>query len=251
MIRLGTLAFVFLLGGIAFGQPKKARKEIVEVKYNSPDNKDTTSLRMEYAYYPKAKKAFMDSIDRRIARFVTELTFGESSTAINIPDKAFVLEALNSYKSQNLEFVEEEYYNLWFIDASATITDHKDYVTLDLIEYNYSGGAHPNSSVEFVHYDKKNGKRLSITDFVGDVEELTKIAEVYFRRAREISPDADLTEEGFWFEDGKFALNDNFYFVEDDLVFYFNNYEITAYAYGPTEFSIPLTEIKQLFIREP
>lgn len=90
-----------------------------------------------------------------------------------------------------------------------------------------------------------------MSNFVSDVDELTRIAEVYFRQAREIDPNADLSQEGFWFEDGKFKLNENFYFDDGDLVFYFNNYEITAYAYGPTEFYIPGTEIKQLFIRKP
>jgi hypothetical protein len=30
------------------------------------------------------------------------------------------------------------------------------------------------------------------------------------------------------------------------LVFYYNNYEITAYAFGPTELEIPYSKIKNL-----
>lgn len=63
---------------------------------------------------------------------------------------------------------------------------------------------------------------------------------------KQLGPDDDLGSAGFWFENNKFSLNDNFLILDSGLVFYYNNYEITAYAFGPTELEIPYTKIKTL-----
>jgi len=41
-------------------------------------------------------------------------------------------------------------------------------------------------------------------------------------------------------------LNENFLIRDSSLVFYYNNYEITAYSFGPTELEIPYSKIKNL-----
>ncbi len=63
---------------------------------------------------------------------------------------------------------------------------------------------------------------------------------------KELAADADLGQAGFWFENNEFFLNDNFLITDSSLVFYYNNYEITAYAFGPTELIIPFSKIKSL-----
>jgi len=76
--------------------------------------------------------------------------------------------------------------------------------------------------------------------------ELTKVGEAEFRKLKELTAEADLGQAGFWFENNEFFLNDNFLITDSSLVFYYNNYEITAYAFGPTELSIPFSKIKSL-----
>ncbi len=75
---------------------------------------------------------------------------------------------------------------------------------------------------------------------------LTPIAEVYFRKARQLSPTADLKEAGFWFPDGRFKLNENFGLTDTALLFNFNMYEIAARSMGETRIAIPLTGIPGL-----
>ena len=67
-----------------------------------------------------------------------------------------------------------------------------------------------------------------------------------FRRLKELTSEADLGQAGFWFENNKFYLNDNFLITDSSLVFYYNDYEITAYAFGPTELIIPYSKIATL-----
>jgi len=81
-------------------------------------------------------------------------------------------------------------------------------------------------------------------------KKLTKIGEAEFRKLKELTTEADLGQAGFWFENNKFFLNDNFLITDSSLVFYYNNYEITAYAFGPTEIILPYLKIKSLIGQE-
>ena len=80
----------------------------------------------------------------------------------------------------------------------------------------------------------------------GYEQNLNEIAEQEFRKMKELKENEDLDEAGFWFDDNKFNINNNFALSEGGLTFYYNNYEITAYAYGPTELIIPLVKVSQL-----
>jgi len=116
------------------------------------------------------------------------------------------------------------------------------------MEYSYTGGAHANSMVEFKNYNLSNGDEITLDEIIRPDKQtdLKKIGEAEFRKVRELSAEADLGQAGFWFEDNEFYLNDNFLITDSSLVFYYNDYEITAYAYGPTELIIPLFKIKSL-----
>ena len=72
------------------------------------------------------------------------------------------------------------------------------------------------------------------------------IGEEIFRQTNEIEPNKDLTEAGYWFDNNKFSVNKNFTVDENGMTFYYNNYEITAYAFGPTELFIPYNRINDL-----
>nr|MCU0409966.1 RsiV family protein [Bacteroidales bacterium] len=84
----------------------------------------------------------------------------------------------------------------------------------------------------------------------GYENELNNTAEKIFRAEKQLSPDANLESEGFWFEGNKFYLNKNFGIKNDGLVFYFNSYEIAPYAMGPTEIKIPYATIKKLVLND-
>ena len=77
-------------------------------------------------------------------------------------------------------------------------------------------------------------------------QELKIIGEAEFRKLKELTSEADLGQAGFWFENNEFYLNDNFLITDSSLVFYYNDYEITAYAFGPTELIIPYSKISAL-----
>ena len=156
-------------------------------------------------------------------------------------------EFIQDYKSFKEEFPDAA--QSWVIERSGEVKLNKANIfSIDYTEYAFTGGAHPNTFVSFKNFNLNNGEEISLDELLTleKQKELTKIAEQEFRQLKQLGPDDDLGSAGFWFENNKFSLNDNFLISDSGLVFYYNNYEITAYAFGPSELEIPYTKIKTL-----
>ena len=117
--------------------------------------------------------------------------------------------------------------------------------SLKFVEYSYTGGAHPNQNTSYKNYRVSDGSEITLQDLLGDNfrPQLTQIAEKVFRQRRNIPESASYNDYGYTFEGGKFVLNDNFCVLNDSLVFYYNSYEIAAYAAGPSRLAIPLERL--------
>ena len=142
-----------------------------------------------------------------------------------------------------------EAFQLWSLERIGKVRHNSDYIfSMELSEYSYLGGAHPNTHINFVNYNLKSGEEIKLDDlFIDNFEEdLNSIAESEFRKIKELSNKVDLGQAGFWFDNNRFHLNNNFLITDSSLIFYYNNYEITAYAFGPTELEISYLKIKDL-----
>jgi hypothetical protein len=127
-------------------------------------------------------------------------------------------------------------------------TDTLGIFSISKFEMTFLGGAHPNSTLFYSNYSTTNNSVITLEELIIDngIEKLTQIAEQIFRKEKQLVSDADLNEAGYWFENGQFRLNDNFLIQKEGLLFYYNNYEITAYAVGPTELFIPYNDFNNL-----
>ena len=125
-------------------------------------------------------------------------------------------------------------------------------LAIEYSDYSYLGGAHPNSFLTYSNYNLENGEQVSLDDcFNKDyVEQLNSIGEKIFRQQKNLTSKSDLNSEGYWFDENKFELNDNFAIIQNGLLFYFNAYDIAPYAMGSTELIIPYSEIKQLILSD-
>lgn len=108
-----------------------------------------------------------------------------------------------------------------------------------------SGGAHPNYHLAFITWDVKADKEVGLDDiFVKNYQlELTEVASKIF--TKDAASDGK-TIADYRFEDGVFALNDSYKLTPQGIYFYYNNYEISSYAEGPTELLIPYSSVKHL-----
>ena len=137
----------------------------------------------------------------------------------------------------------------WEMERSiTTVYSNARVVTLLFSENGYTGGAHPFSGQRYFVLNTQTGEALTLKDLVGSSAQdtLTKAAEQAFRQARELAPNASLTDAGFWFEGDKFKLNDNVGVLPDGLHFIFNPYEVAPYAMGQTEFTVPYSALRDV-----
>ena len=135
-------------------------------------------------------------------------------------------------------------------DEYAIDDAHKDFVTLTAVTSSYEGGAHGMYGTAYYQFDKRTGKELALTDFVTDIKEFNRIAEKYFKKSQGIPANVSVGSKDhsfdFWFENDQFACNDNFYFDGKSMHFMYMPYEISNYAVGTIEFSIPMNKIEHL-----
>ena len=118
--------------------------------------------------------------------------------------------------------------------------------TLAIINYNYSGGAHGNRTVEYENYTIEEGKELEMKDILveGYLNKLTFIANRFYRESNKLTAQDSLTKIG-WYGDN-FILSDNFAITTKGLEFLYNPYEIKPHIAGITTFLLPYNRITSL-----
>jgi hypothetical protein len=185
-----------------------------------------------------------DKINKSIeSLFSSNEEIGSGEVDIKSEMKSFI----KDYEDFISEFPDS--FQSWFIERTGEVRLNKGNIfSIDYMEYSYTGGAHPNTNVMFKNFNITDGEEITLDEIVplDKQKELTAIAETEFRKLKVLTPDADLGQAGFWFENNEYYLSDNFLISDSSLVFYYNNYEITAYAFGPTELLIPYSSIKSL-----
>lgn len=156
---------------------------------------------------------------------------------------------LSGYREFAADFPEQS--SQWVMTREVAVIHNAGGVfSVEFTETSYTGGAHPNTSVSLASFDAGTGQRLTLDDlFVEDHgKRLEAIAEQAFRTERSLSRTEDLSEAGFWFENGAFRLNDNFAVVPGGLKYYFNAYEVGPYAMGPTSMVLGTESLAALIL---
>jgi hypothetical protein len=117
--------------------------------------------------------------------------------------------------------------------------------TLAIINYNYSGGAHANRTIDYENYTVE-GKKLEMKDLFVDgyKNKLTQIANRFYRESNKLASNESLTKIG-WYGDN-FILSDNFAITTKGLEFLYNPYEIKPYIAGITTFLLPYNRIRSI-----
>jgi len=137
----------------------------------------------------------------------------------------------------------------WSLERHATVAmSTPQAFSVEVAEYSFTGGAHPNSFVTLISLSPTTGRPLALSELLADgfEEPLRILGEERFRRERHLAADASLGQEGFWFEEDRFELNDNWLVAPGGLRFCFNSYEIAPYVFGPTELLVEREALREL-----
>ncbi|MCH2044579.1 MAG: DUF3298 and DUF4163 domain-containing protein [Saprospiraceae bacterium] len=139
----------------------------------------------------------------------------------------------------------------WALDIDASISHRSEQViSMAITVYANTGGAHPNSELQFINFDTRNGKAVSNTDFIIDKPKLTQLAEVAFRKHWKIEAEVSYKDAGFDFPEDTFALAETMGFSKEGLVLIYNPYEIAPYVTGATELILPYNQLEGIVDRK-
>lgn len=200
--------------------------------------RDTTKAVIFYPVFTDAK--INEAIRHNILASATDPDHKPASL------KEMVKEFVDSYDSFRAE--EKDYKQTWFMDSKTeVVAQQKDYLSTLHTYVSYEGGAHPNSYSGYWNYNPQTHQEIKLADLIkpNTRKQLVAIAEKIFRKNEKLTPTASL-KDNYFFENGKFDLNDNFTITKEGLKFLYNPYEIKAYAYGITVLIIPFSDLKDI-----
>ena len=203
---------------------------------------DCAQVSLSFPISPRDPKS---PADEAVDWFVEKHLLASVVSDFKVPDmETLAAEFIYQYEMVKRDL--KNYSNYWYLvrDVSVLYTDAR-VVSLRFSEDIYTGGAHPNAFKRYQSFDANTGRPISVKDLVvpGAQRKLEAAASEVFREMYDIAPGVSMTDAGFWFENGRFRLNDNFALVDRNVVFYYNLYEITSYARGPTELRIPFSAL--------
>lgn len=213
------------------------------------ESENCSYIKIEYPVFTSGKsyKSINEAIYAYLADSVYLIEEGMSNKTLEkLADNYF--KDYETMKSDNPDW------GLSFaFESAGFVTYNKgNTVTVEINTYMFTGGAHPNTYNVYFVFDSETGKRLRVKDvFVKGFEPgLNKLIEKKYREFRGISDKERLDSENGMLFENHIEFNDNFGLLKDGVIFYYNSYEIAAYAVGPSELKFTYKELADLLRSE-
>ena len=226
----------------------------------------TCNVIIDYMYlHPSADN---DSLSHSINRILQRITFGSNYTK-NSPLEAVTSvkkDLVTQYRNKLSEFYtadlkegmhEDElpsWYNHEYNIASELKLVRDSIYNFSVTNYEYTGGAHPNTTIQWVNINANTGKELKKSDvFIegSDKKIIQLITDHLIAEAnKKLETDTITSIDGL--RENGILLNvdlyvpDFFLITEEGISFLFNRYEIAPYVVGDFQLNIPYAEIENL-----
>lgn len=181
----------------------------------------------------------VDSINNQINNSLSTTLAGFIADSLGKSSDFSILSnyIINSYEDFREEFT--DYAQKWYVEIYSYILRNDERICCIAIETNsYMGGAHGNDWLKILNFDSQTGKSISWKDLINDQNKFMQIAEKFFREDNELANDADLNEEGYFFENNRYKLPENIGITNEGILFLYNAYEIAPYFMGRTEYTL-------------
>lgn len=196
--------------------------EVIYPKLN--DDSDVSS---------KINKTIESSLAEQIAFFEEEV------------DNLTLNDAITQFENRFVSFKNDFEANAapWEVIINSEIVFQSLYViTISIDSYTFTGGAHGNSVITLLNFDPNTGNLYTQDDVFKPSKDFIELVKKYFKTETE-SKNNNIQNDNFFGED--FRLPENIGFNEEGVIFLYNTYELSSYAEGITEFTIPYNEISK------
>ncbi|GAA0091096.1 DUF3298 and DUF4163 domain-containing protein [Paraclostridium bifermentans] len=181
----------------------------------------------KYIYHNDYNKEIIQSINTIIYNDIIKFKYNLEKESLNYKQ---------IYKNEDVKFKYEGYSNF---DVTY---DKNNLISIPVEFYEFTGGAHGMTYLESYNYDLDTGDQVLLNDLFNKGVDYKKIINDYIESYIEKNKEMFFEEnEGFK------GIKDNqeFYMTDDNLVVYFEIYEIAPYYVSIPKFNIPLKEIEQ------
>ncbi|NTV92453.1 MAG: DUF3298 and DUF4163 domain-containing protein [Chlorobiaceae bacterium] len=226
-------------------QPLSYEMKRIEKIYSNGETTEANKswCKCRYPVFTDGKSA--DAINACLLNWIAD------STAI-APGKGYTgnrsIEALADNFLRDYEKIKNEFPVNWpyeFELEGSVILNRSGLLSVELSNYSFTGGAHGSSHTEYFVFDTLAGNRLVPGDVFteGFKEPLNKLIDSRYRKMKGLSSTDRLDgEKGMLFEN-IIHFNNNFAITDSGVSFLYNQYEIAAYAYGPTRIDLSYSDL--------
>lgn len=131
------------------------------------------------------------------------------------------------------------------ISVNARVIDlNEQYVTYQVNNFAYTGGAHPNFSVSSFTYDFKEAKILSFTELFLPESEQTILSAIIESLCGQLGVSGidGLAQAGIFTD--QLHVSHDVYIADGQIVFQYNPYDISPYSMGEINVNIPAFELQ-------
>ena len=166
--------------------------------------------------------------------------------------------AIEALKSEYLElhdmYINEkgadshlEWMNNYYIVEGKTEECTASTICYSIFQDQYSGGAHPYSSTNYINFDAKTGEEITLEDVFkyGYENVLTDMLTKRLAEINNVSTVEELNEIGYLLIADMFVTS-NFHIKEDSIIFHYNKYDIAPYALGESNIGFSFDELKEI-----
>lgn len=144
----------------------------------------------------------------------------------------------------NKLLVEQNFYDANLVELLANYeikTNERGILSLNLIVYSFTGGAHGMTVINSLTFDTKTGKQYTLKELFKPGSDYEKrISAIITQRIKDW--DIQLLDPPF----KGIRSDQDFYIADTSLVIYFQLYEITPYVWGFPYFPIPILDLADI-----
>lgn len=222
-------------------------------QYFYKNDKEYYPYELEY-FYCNPIKYSNNSVIEKIQRDLTNKLFNDDSDNIEKTLKDYFNEKIKTYNNDAAELEEGQEdidktstFYAWSMNSfTIPYFNDRQILSIQYSSYEFSGGAHGDSIVNFYVYDLKTGDKITKDQIfkkntqrqLRDI--LLKKLDLYCLNVKGESSDLIILDRD------SVQPNDNFYLTNKGIGFYYNVYDLSVFAVGEFDIFIPYTEIKDI-----
>lgn len=253
-----TLAVIVAGGVIALKYNSGACDyEYAVLSRNYQDCKDSSDCTSIYLSYPVfGRKLFDDrAIDSINSHVAAQVTGSAGKTAEDVASEFF--EGYAQYAKDRAEMnvqdsIADSFIPSWTYSSDCSVIVNGPRIIVTEMKFNqYEGGAHGIYANIYTNYDVKSGRDLGLADVFSDTLALARTLTECFIAQKELDASIPLLEQGYFIDNNQLPVTANFALTPEGVVFYYNVYEIAPYSYGPSQVTVPYSELKDIMVYKP